>query len=173
MSAKILALVGSFLVAAANPAFAHITLETGEAPTSSAYRAVLRVGHGCEGSPTTTIRIQIPDGIIAVEPMPKPGWTLETITAPYPEPVSYLDQTLTEGVREIIWRGGNLPDGQYDEFVFDGQLQGKVGQVLYFPVVQECDGAVSRWIDIPTEGQSPHDLEEPAPAVTLTAPITE
>lgn len=173
MSAKILALVGSFLVAAAGPASAHITLETGEAPAGSTYRAVLRVGHGCETLPTTTIRIQIPDGVVAVEPVPKPGWTLETIMAPYSEPVTYFDQTLTQGVREVIWKGGSLPDGQYDEFVFDGQLQGEVGQILYFPVVQECGEVVSRWIDIPTEGQNSDDLEEPAPAVTLTAPIIE
>ena len=34
------------------PALAHITLEQAEAPVSSAYKAVFRVGHGCEGSPT-------------------------------------------------------------------------------------------------------------------------
>src|SRR5205085_7587020 len=65
------------------PAFAHVTLETAQAPVGSPYKAVLRVGHGCEGSPTTAIRIRIPDGIIAVKPMPKAGWKLDVVTGKY------------------------------------------------------------------------------------------
>lgn len=172
MKNNTLALVGALLIGTAGPALAHITLETGEAAAGSTYKAVLRVGHGCEGSPTTTLRVQIPDGVIAVKPMPKPGWTLETRIEPFAEPVAYYDQMLTEGVREIIWSGGSLPDEWYDEFVFRGMLpQGEVGQVLHFPVVQECEEGVHRWIEVPAEGQSADDLEEPAPTVTLSAPV--
>ena len=38
----------------------HVTLEAGTAPPDSTYKAVLRVGHGCEGKPTTSIRVKIP-----------------------------------------------------------------------------------------------------------------
>jgi len=37
-------------------------------------------------------------------------------------------------------------------------------------VVQECDGAAERWIEVPKDGQSADDLESPAPALTVTAP---
>jgi uncharacterized protein YcnI len=169
MSIRTTTAVGIVCAALAAPALAHITLETGEAPAGSAYKAVLRVGHGCKGAATTAVRVQIPDGAIAVHPMPKPGWTLETKTGPYPTPIAYSDQTLTEGVREIIWSGAELPDGWYDEFVFRVQLpDGEPGQVIYFPMVQECGDMVSRWIEIPAEGQTGGDLEEPAPSVTLT-----
>ena len=172
MTAKTLALAGALLLASAGATLAHITLEEGEAAAGSTYKAVLRVGHGCEGSPTTTIRIQIPEGVIAVKPMPKTGWTLETRIEAYAEPVAYYDQSLTEGVREIIWSGGELPDEWYDEFVFRAHLpEGEVGQILYFPVVQECAEGVHRWIEIPAEGQSADDLEEPAPTVTLTPAV--
>lgn len=172
MTTKILALAGALLAVGASPALAHVTLEAGEAPAGSTYKAVLRVGHGCGGSPTVTLRVRIPDGVIAVKPMPKPGWTLETRIEPYSDPVQYYDQTLTEGVREVIWRGGSLPDEWYDEFVLRGQLpQGETGQVIHFPVVQECEEGAHRWIEIPAEGQSVGDLEEPAPGVMLTAPV--
>ncbi len=173
MSTKILAVVGALLATIASPALAHITLETTEAPAGSTYKGVLRVGHGCEGAATNTVRVRIPEGVIAVKPMPKPGWTLETTIAPDPEPVAYFDQTLTEGVQEIIWSGGELPDEWYDEFVFRGHLPdgGQPGRVLYFPVVQECGDTATRWIEIPAEGQTSDDLEEPAPGVTLTAPV--
>lgn len=172
MTTKTLALVSALLVGLAAPARAHITLETSEAPAGSTYKAVLRVRHGCEGASTTVIRVRIPDGVIAVKPMPKPGWTLETTVGPYPEPVPYFEQSLTEGVQEIIWSGGELPDEWYDEFVFRSHLpDGEAGQVLYFPVVQECGDTATRWIEIPAEGQVSDDLEEPAPGVTLTAPV--
>jgi uncharacterized protein YcnI len=116
---------------------AHVTLETSEAQVGSTYKAVLRVGHGCDGSPTVAIRIRIPDGMIAVKPMPKPGWELTTRVEPYAAPVKYFEDTLTEGVKEIAWTGGKLPDAWYDEFVFRGRLPDEgAGTKLWFPVVQ-------------------------------------
>nr|WP_308423866.1 DUF1775 domain-containing protein [Aureimonas glaciei] len=101
--------------------------------------------------------------------MPKAGWELTTKVEPYSEPVKYYDQTLKEGVREIAWTGGKLPDDWYDEFVFRARLpKAESGTVIRFPIVQECEGATVRWIEVPTEGQDSHDLEEPAPEVTIT-----
>jgi periplasmic copper chaperone A len=34
-------------------------------------------------------------------------------------------------------------------------------------VVQECETGVNRWIEIPADGKSAHDLKEPAPGVKL------
>jgi uncharacterized protein YcnI len=164
-----LALCGTITLVAQGSAFAHITLEQQEAPAGSTYKAVLRVGHGCDGAPTTAVRVRIPDGVIAVKPMPKPGWQLETKVEPYPEPAQYFEQTLTEGVREITWSGGSLPDAWYDEFVFRGRLpESEPGTTVYFPVVQECEQGVHRWIEIPAEGKTRDDYEEPAPGVVLT-----
>ena len=164
-----IALCGAIILAAQGSALAHITLEEREAPAASTYKAVLRVGHGCEGSPTVSIRVQIPDGVIAVKPMPKPGWQLATPVEPYPEPVRYFEATLTEGVREIAWSGGSLPDAWYDEFVFRGQLpDAEPGTMVYFPVVQECETGIHRWIEVPADGKSSDDYEEPAPGVMLT-----
>src|SRR5438309_1385947 len=102
-------------------ALAHVTLETTRAPVKSTYKAIVRVPHGCEGASTVKLRIQIPDGVIAVKPMPKPGWTLETTKASYKQPVSYYGEALSEGVREISWTG-KLLDEHYDEFVFRAYL---------------------------------------------------
>jgi uncharacterized protein YcnI len=168
MRTRFCAVVGATLLFGGS-ANAHVTLETSEAPAGSTYKAVLRVGHGCEGSPTIAIRVQIPDGVIAVKPMPKPGWELTTKVEPYPEPVPYFEDMLTEGVREIAWTGGSLPDEWYDEFVFRVRLPEEgAGTMLWFPLVQECEAGVHRWIEIPAEGESADDFEEPAPGVMLT-----
>jgi uncharacterized protein YcnI len=45
---------------------------------------------------------------------------------------------------------------------------GEPGTTIWFPIVQECEQGVNRWIEIPAEGKSADDYEEPAPGVTLT-----
>ena len=151
-------------------AFAHATLQTREAHIGSSYKAVIRISHGCEGKPTTTVRVQVPEGMISAKPMPKPGWTLEKIRGSYEESYDYYGTPLKEGVKEIVWSGGSLADDEYDEFVFRAFLTESlpVGETLYVPIVQECpDGAAERWIEIPTEGQSSDELESPAPGIKL------
>ncbi len=157
-------------MAVSGPASAHVTLEKGEAPVGSTYKAVLRVPHGCEGAPTNVVRVQVPEGFIAVKPMPKAGWTLEKVRGAYAKAYDYHGTPLAEGVREVVWSGGSLADDEYDEFVFRGMLVGEltVGDTFYFPTVQECpEGKVERWIEVPAAGQSSDDLEMPAPGVKL------
>lgn len=161
---------GAVCVLATGTAFAHITLENGEASVGSAYKAVLRVPHGCEGTPTNTVRVQVPEGVIAVKPQPKAGWKLEKIRAAYSKSYDYYGAPASEGVKEIVWSGGNLGDDEYDEFIFRSYLTPvlEVGKTMYFPIVQECaEGKVQRWIEIPAVGQSDDDLELPAPGIKL------
>src|ERR1043165_3515302 len=117
MKSNTLFLVGIAAATSASPAGAHITLENRQASPGSYYKAVFAVPHGCAGSPTVKIRVQIPEGVIAVKPMPKPGWTLETVKARYPTPYQLHGASITEGVRDVMWRGGKLADDNYDEFV--------------------------------------------------------
>ena len=170
---KAVILVGAIVLAAA-PASAHISLETKPAAIGSSYKAVFAVPHGCKGSPTTKIRVQIPEGVIAVKPMPKAGWNVEAISGKYTAEYDYHGTKLSEGVKEVVWSGGKLPDHNYDEFVISTFLTAglKPNTTLYFPVVQECEQGISRWIDIPAEGQAGqtgHDegSKSPAPGVKL------
>jgi uncharacterized protein YcnI len=169
MTRKLLgAALGGALLTLPQLAAAHVTLETSKAPANGSYKAVLRVPHGCDGKPTIALRVQIPEGVIAVKPMPKPGWQLAVVKGKYEHPYDYDGTQLTEGVKEIDWTGGRLPDEFYDEFVFVARLTDFApGTVLSFPTVQECDGAVERWIQIPASGQNPDDLEAPAPQLTV------
>jgi uncharacterized protein YcnI len=167
---KIFTTTAAVLALASTAASAHVTLEGREAAVGSTYKAVFRLPHGCEGKPTNTVRIQMPEGFYGVKPQPKAGWRLEKIKGAYAKPYTIEGTTMTEGVKEIVWSGGNLGDDEYDEFVLRGTIAAdlKPGDMLYFPVVQECpDGAKERWIEIPASGQKASDLEQPAPAVKL------
>ena len=85
-------------IAAVSCAWAHITLENREAPVGASYKAVLQVPHGCDGSATTAIRIRLPEGIITVKPMPKPGWKLDTVSGKYPRSYSLGGAKVSEGL---------------------------------------------------------------------------
>jgi len=157
------------LVTASSIAFAHITLETQQAPVGGSYKAVFRVPHGCNGSATVAVRVRIPAGFIDVRPMPKPGWKLDVMRGTYRTPASMRGTKLTEGVTEVDWSGGNLPDAYYDEFVVTGFIgdEAQPGQTMYFPVVQECEKGVNRWIEIPKEGASATQEGSSEPAAGL------
>jgi uncharacterized protein YcnI len=152
------------VLAGATFASAHITLENPQAPVGASYKAVLRVPHGCEKSATTAIRVRIPDGFIEVKPMPKPGWKLDVVRGKYQKPMSVRGTNVTEGVTEVDWTGGNLPDAFYDEFVITGFIgdEAPAGQTLYFPIVQECEKGVTRWIEIPAGNGAPEPAEPAA-----------
>jgi uncharacterized protein YcnI len=163
----LLAALAAVVVAA--PANAHITLQGREAAVGSAYKAVFVVPHGCAGSATIKIRVQIPEGVIDAKPMPKAGWTLEAIKGKFASEYDFHGAKLSEGVTEVVWSGGKLPDDFYDEFVISTFLTGtlKPNSTLYFPVVQECEQGVSRWIEIPADPAHAHDSKWPAPGVKL------
>jgi uncharacterized protein YcnI len=165
--AKVFTVVAA-LCALATPAGAHAVLETGSAAVGASYKAVMKIGHGCNGSATLKIRIQIPEGYIGVKPMPKPGWTLETVRGPYSKEYQSYHQTLKEGVKEIVWTG-RLPDEFYDEFAVVGLLSDELqaSSTLYFPTVQECEKGTHRWIEIPEPGKTSRDYKEPAPGLKL------
>lgn len=162
------ALAGAALVLAAWPAAAHVTLENDQAPAGATYKAVLQIGHGCGEKATRSLRIEIPEGVYDVKPMPKQGWELETQAGDYARPFDLHGTQLTRGVRRITWSGGELPDAWFDEFTFRAVIGPELapGSTIHFPTVQECDGAAQRWIDVTgAEG-----VANPAPALRITAP---
>ncbi len=154
-------------------ALAHVSIEAREARIGASQKIVLRVPHGCQGTAMLKLRVQIPEGFYGVKPQPKAGWKMETVTGPYktPQKADHHGPELTQGVREIAWTG-KLEDQHYDEFVFIGQVGTtlKPDTMLYFPVVQECEKGVERWIDVPAHGASgghSHDLKSPAPGIKI------
>lgn len=159
------------LAIAAPAAFAHASFETQQAPQGSTYLGKVNIGHGCAGESTLKVRVQIPEGVIAVKPVPKAGWDLEIVTGAYDKNYDYYGTPMTEGVKELIW-SGELSDAHFDQFIFRGKLTDTfaAGTTVYFPVVQECANGAERWIEIPAEGQDAHDLESPAPGLKITEP---
>jgi uncharacterized protein YcnI len=158
---------------AATPASAHVELEKGQAAIGADYKAVFVVPHGCAGSPTVKLRVQIPEGVVATEAKPVDGWSVDTVKGRYASEYDVNGAKVSEGIKEVAWSGGKLPDKTRQDFVIETYLTDslKPNTTLYFPVVQECEQGVSRWIEIPLEGAAhAHEGKWPAPGVKLIKP---
>jgi periplasmic copper chaperone A len=156
---------------AVTAAMAHVTLETTEAPRG-AYKAVFKVPHGCDGSPTTAVRVEVPEGVIGVKPMPKPGWSLSMEKGAYARTYDfYHGSKVSEGVKTVTWSGGKLLNEHFDEFVLSVFLTDALekGRAVYFPVTQTCETGSVTWSEIAADGQDPHSLKTPAPLLRIAA----
>ena len=155
------------LLAVAGAAHAHITLDQPEAPAGSSYRAVFKVGHGCEGgSATKEIVITLPEGLRGAKPMPKPGWTLTTRQRPLKTPYDSHGKAVTEELAEVRWtangEANQLPDAWYDEFILRASLPAEASE-LAFAVRQVCTQGEWNWAELPTAANP----RPRAPAVRL------
>jgi uncharacterized protein YcnI len=162
------ALLPLTLLALAAAAQAHITLDQPEAPAGSSYRAVFKVGHGCEGGAATKeIVVTPPEGLRGAKPMPHAGWTLTTKRRPLKTPYESHGKPVTDELAEVRWTANTpadfLQDDWYDEFVVRTSLPAEPGP-LWFPVRQLCTQGEWNWAELPsTDNPRPR-----APAVKLT-----
>jgi uncharacterized protein YcnI len=152
------------LLAASWPAVAHVTLAEPKAVAGSYYVGSFRIGHGCSGSPTTSLRIEIPPNIASARPQPKPGWTLEIEHVPLAKPMpGEMGETVTSRVSAITWKGGSLPADQFDVFAVMMKLPATAG-TLVFPATQTCAAGEEHWSDAPMAGMR---MAHPAPVLIL------
>jgi periplasmic copper chaperone A len=135
------------LSAGSAASFAHVSLEEPHAEAGRPYRAVLRIGHGCDKTPTTAVAVRLPAGFEAAKPDPRPGWTAA---------VRGGTATWTAATKEAA-----LPDGQKGEFILNGALPRTAGP-LWFKVLQTCEQGSLDWSQVPAEGTATTGLKTPA-----------
>lgn len=168
---QLLALSALTLLGAAR-AQAHVTLEEPQALAGAGYKALLRVGHGCEGTATHTLVVRISAGFRGAKPMPKAGWALTIEQAPLAQPYESHGRKVSEDVVQITWRATSkesfLADAHYDEFVLRGQAPQTPGP-LWFQVRQLCEKGEWNWADIPASGTSTRGLKAPAVLLEVVA----
>ena len=152
-------------------ALAHVTANPSEAASGSFAMITFRVPHGCEDSPTTSISVKIPDGVVFVTPEAVPGWTAKVTEGKLAQPVEAEGETITEGATAVSWTGGPLSPHEFTDFGLSMKLPDQPGETIWFPVVQRCEQGETRWIKIPVEGQPEPDT--PAPGVSLVAASQE
>lgn len=155
------ALAGGTALALAAPTAALAHVGASSDSTAPGGRAVVTfsVPHGCEGSPTRVVTIDIPEAIPAVTPTINPLWTVEKVMVPLDEPIETEYETLTERVGQVVYTAIDAPlqDGYRDTFELQLTLpEGEAGERIEFPTTQTCEVGTATWAG------------EDAPSVTLT-----
>ena len=159
---RILLALGLF--SAVTHSFAHVVLAEPATLANTSYRAMLRVGHGCAGAPTTAIRFTMPANFRGAKPMPKAGWVVSVKWANLDKPYDQYGKQVTEDVSEISWTAASkdnwLPDNFYDEFVLRG-LPAQAGP-MWFKVLQTCTAGSADWAQVPASGIATYSLKTSA-----------
>jgi uncharacterized protein len=142
---------------------AHVTLQPNEAPEGAYTVLDVRVPNESDTENTTKIAVQFPAGFGDVSFQAVPGWKVDVIHEKLKEPIQTDDGPVTEGVKEVIFSGGKLAPGQFQDFPLSLQIPGKAGEELTFKAVQTYEKEVVRWIGAP-------ESEHPAPQVLVLPP---
>ncbi|HXV91863.1 MAG TPA: YcnI family protein [Pseudonocardia sp.] len=155
----------------AAPVSAHVTATPSTTAAGAYTVATFAVGHGCEGSPTTKIEIQVPESVLSVAPTRNPFYEVEKTIEQLDEPVADAHgNEVTERVASIVYTADTpLPDGQRDTFELSFQIPDAEGEMLTFPTVQTCEEGETGWVEVPADGQDADELESPAPGFEITA----
>lgn len=162
---KLIALAALALPASAS---AHVVFDQRVATAGGYYTGFLRVTHGCGDSPTVSVRVDIPAGVVSARPQPKPGWTLKIDRVPLATPIKGEGgAAITTRVTAITWTG-KLPPDEFDQFGLSLKLPDAAGP-LYFPTTQRCATGVNAWTAIPASPEQWHATPSPAPMLMLGA----
>jgi uncharacterized protein len=168
-AAVLLATGAVSLIAAASAAEAHVTVNPDTAGQGAYTKISFRVPNEEASANTTTLEVDLPADhpIASVSVRPVPGWTATTTTSPLATPIKTDDGDVSQAVTKIVWTGGTITPGQFQEFDLSlGPLPKDTDQIVFKALQTYSDGTVVRWIDLQQPGQPEPD--HPAPVLHLT-----
>ena len=148
---RVLLLASALVALTSVPALAHVEVGDSSVTPDGTASVTFSFHHGCAGQPTTSLRIQIPEGVTDVVPQPVEGWQ------------SAVTST------EVSWTGGSIPDGDEGTFVATMRVSGEAGTTIWFPIVQGCPTAEEAWIETAEPGAP--EPENAAPSIVLETTI--
>jgi uncharacterized protein YcnI len=168
-AATVLAASTALTLGLALPALAHVTINPGTAEQGGFSKVAFRVPNERDDAKTVKVEVSFPaDHPLAfVSVKPVPGWDVKVTEGKLPKPVTTEYGELTEAVTKVVWSGGEIGKGQFQEFeVSMGKLPTGVDQ-LVFPTKQTYSGGeVVDWDDAPKADGT--EAERPAPVLKLT-----
>lgn len=143
-------------------ASAHVTVTPDSATAGGSGVLTFAFSHGCEGSPTTALRIELPEGITSVTPTIAPGWRIDVERggAGHDGLVEHVTYTADDPVPSGYRAAVELSVGFGED---------TAGETLAFPVTQICEQGEVAWAEVAEDGVDPHSLDAPAPLVAVAA----
>lgn len=147
--------VFAFMFVIQNQAYAHVVVRPAEVGVGVFQTFTIGVPVEKEIA-TTEVRLVLPEGLNHVTPNVKPGWNIEVLHAE--ATTMEEDDHAHAPVTEIIWRGGVIPQGQRDEFLFSAQVSSEETTLSWKAYQTYADGSVVSW-ELGSDDQQPKDEE--------------
>lgn len=145
----LLAMVATLVGVFAQPAFAHVTVQPGEAARGSYTKLAFRVPNEDDSAATVKLEVELPAEIEEARTKPVPGWTAH----------------VADG--RITWDGGRIEPGEFQEFEISVGPLPETDELEFKTIQTYDDGEVVRWIEpTPAGGDEP---DHPAPVLRLVA----
>ena len=151
LSAGAAGLAAAAGLALAGPASAHATVQMyGGSAAAGGYGSFwIRIGHGCDGSATKRVVVNVPASFGSAKPQMIGGWRSKVTVLP-------------SGIRQVVWNatGAPLRDDEFQDFGVSVKFPSTEGEVL-LPTIQTCLVGKLAWVD------EDHAAEHPAPRLTV------
>ncbi|MGW4412286.1 YcnI family copper-binding membrane protein [Nonomuraea sp. NPDC004702] len=167
-AATVLAAATALTAGLALPALAHVSINPGTAEQGGFTKVAFRVPNERDDAATTKVQVSFPTDhpLAFVSVKPVPGWDVKVTEGKLPKPVKTEYGDLEEAVTTVVWSGGKINPGEFQEFeVSMGQLPKDVDS-LTFPTKQTYSGGeVVDWADAPKSDGT--EAEHPVPTLKL------
>lgn len=152
--------IGGAVLALAIPtmASAHVGVSPDELVAGDHGVLTFSFAHGCENSPTTSLRISMPEGLASVAPTMDSDWTID---------VERGDDGLVSAVTYTAVTP--VPNELRGAVSMSVGLDETTPESLAFPVAQTCVEGSTEWTQLAEDGEDPHSLDAPAPVVEVAA----
>jgi uncharacterized protein YcnI len=156
------------VVLLATPAFAHVTVDPGEAAKGSYSTIDFKVPNERDNASTVKLQVFLPTDhpLASVMPEPVPGWHVSVTKTKLAKPVTLEGDKVTEAVSSVTWSGGKIAPGAFQEFPLSvGQLPQNADQLVFKALQTYSSKEVVRWIEVPKQGAP--EPANPAPVLKL------
>jgi uncharacterized protein YcnI len=153
----------------AGSALAHITVTPDSVQAGSTDVLTFHVPNEEAKADAVKLDVQIPTDhpIAQLLVQPVPGWTITVRNVTLAKPIVTDDGSFSQAVSEVIWSGGRILPGQFQNFSISADpMPTGESQVAFKAIQTYSNGDVVRWIDLQQPGQPEPD--HPAPVVKLT-----
>lgn len=156
--ASAIALGLSLALAVPLAAHAHVGVSPEAITADESAVVTFSFTHGCDGSPTTGVRVSMPQGLASVSPTASAEWDVAVERG--------ADGLVTAVMYSAVAPVPNELRGAVTLAVRAGE---EISGPLAFPVEQTCVEGSIGWTEVAADGQDPHSLEAPAPVISVHA----
>lgn len=156
-------------------ASAHVSVTPNDTAAGAYSLATFSTSHGCDGSPTTSMTITLPQELDDATPTVNPNWTISKTMQKLDTPRTLENGSKVSERTESITYTAKTPlaDHMRDTFTLSMQLPDAAGTTLNFPTLQKCESGQTDWKEIPAEGADHDSVDSPAPAFAVTAAVAD